>query len=95
MSRAHATSDSPRGHCCCYGSVFKRLRVSSVQEATIEVTREGQRPLRPRSAYRLPYFLGAIRAKIILRALILRRWRAKFSLSKTQVTLPSTPVVFT
>jgi hypothetical protein len=36
----------------------------------------------------LPYFLGAIRAKIILRALILRRWRAKFSLSKTQVTGP-------
>ena len=44
---------------------------------------------------RLPYFLGAIRASIQLSALILRRWRAKCSLSKTQVTLSSTPVFFT
>jgi DNA-binding transcriptional LysR family regulator len=43
----------------------------------------------------LPYFRGAIRAMIHLSALILRRWRAKCSLSKTQVTLPSTPVFFT
>ena len=42
-----------------------------------------------------PYFLGAIRATIHLRALILRAQRAMCSRSTTQVTLPSTPTFFT
>jgi hypothetical protein len=40
-----------------------------------------------------PYFPGAI--QILLGIAILRRWRAMFSLSKTQVTLPSTLVFLT
>jgi hypothetical protein len=51
--------------------------------------------LKPEGPHWFLYFLGVILAAISLRALILRRWRAKCSLSKTHVTFPSAPVFFT
>lgn len=77
-----------------YTSAAGSGTLSAVSGATVvaQIKTIGRRTEGP---YWFPYFPAPSTPKSPLGVEILRRWRAMFSLSKTQVTLPSTLVFLT
>ena len=78
---------------CREGPTTNSIRSPGLKDLGLRPTVAGHPQLA--GTLRLPYFLGASRATILERALILRRQREMCSRSKTQTTLPSASILFT